>query len=51
MKQKDIHKDCIDHIKVEGYHKKICILTGQDKESVLQFAKEIYENAKSSSTG
>lgn len=38
---KQDHSDCIEHFKLEGYAKKICVLTGQNKEDVVQFAKEM----------
>jgi hypothetical protein len=40
---KQNHDDCIEHVKVEGYRKKICILTGQNRDDVIQFAKELLE--------
>ena len=39
MKQN--HEDCIDHFKLEGYRKKICVVTGQTRESVVQSIKEL----------
>ena len=40
---KQNHDDCIEHFKLEGYKKKICVVTGQNKEDVVQFAKEMLE--------
>lgn len=38
---KQDHSDCIDHFKLEGFQKKICVVTGQTKESVVQSLREL----------
>jgi len=42
MKQN--HEDCIDHFKLEGFRKKICVVTGQTRESVVQSIKELQKD-------
>ena len=48
---KQDHTNCIEHFKLEGYKKKLCVQTGQTRESVVEFALEILrkrdENTKS----
>jgi hypothetical protein len=41
------HAKCVEHVKVEGYSTKVCILAGQDREEVLAFAKSLVKGAQS----
>lgn len=37
------HGDCVEHVKVDGYQKKVCILEGQDRREIIAFALEVRE--------
>lgn len=38
---KQNHDECVEHVKVEGYKRKVCILAGQNREDVIQFALDV----------
>lgn len=38
---KQDHTNCTEHFKLEGFQKKLCVQTGQTRESVVQFALEM----------
>lgn len=40
---KQDHSDCIEHFKLAGFQKKICVVTGQTRESVLQSIHELQD--------
>jgi hypothetical protein len=35
------HRNCAEHVRMEGYREPVCILHGQDRAEVLAFAREM----------
>lgn len=35
------HRDCADHVRVDGFREAVCILAGQQRADVIGFAVEV----------